>query len=314
MTPKLVSNDLGPLATARILITGADGMLGRAFAEVLHVHVPSASVVGYSHEQLDVMDERRVLELAHAAPDIVLHCAGMTNAEACEKHPELARRSHVVGTGHLVKLARVTGARFFYPQSVFIFDGAELPVTEMTTPNPRFQYGRVKLEAESVVQERLAAPLIVRMAGFFGGDEKDKNFVGQFVRQLEMLLREGVGEIAVGDRVWQPTYTLDLAANVLLLFAHRKSGIYHMGSVGEASFFEVATATLESLGLADRLVVRPAPAARFAALETAPRPLRMVTANARLDAEGVNRQRPWRESLTDYLQRPYFTRIRDATG
>jgi len=312
MTRHISLDDLSTLSTARILITGADGMLGRAFAEALRLHVPSATVAAYPHEHLDVTNRERVLGLADTEPDVILHCAGMTNADACEKHPELARRSHVHGTSHVVELARVTGARFFYPQSVFIFDGADLPVTESTTPNPKFQYGRVKLEAESVARERLSDPLIVRMAGFFGGDDKDKNFVGQFTRQVEMLLREGVDEIAVGDRVWQPTYTLDLAANVLLLFALGKSGTYHMGSVGEASFFEVATASVESLGLADQVAVRPAPAARFAADESARRPLRMVTANDRLVSEGVDRQRPWRQSLDDYLQRPYFARLRNA--
>lgn len=312
MTSNAVQGMLESLAGARVVITGSDGMLGRAFVEALQLHVPSAHVDAYPRERLDVTDGGRVLGLARAKPDVILHCAGMTNAEACEDDPQLARRSHVTGTTNVVELARVTGARLVYPQSVFIFDGVDLPVTEATAPNPTFQYGRVKLEAESIVREELDAPLIVRMAGFFGGDEKDKNFVGLFTREVERRLRQDIGEIAVGDRVWQPTYTLDLATNTLLLLAQHRSGVYHMGSVGEATFFEVARACVESLGLQDLMTVTPAPAARFAADEAARRPLRMVTANLRLAAEGADWQRPWRDALFDYLQRPYFDRLRDA--
>ncbi|MGH6894028.1 MAG: sugar nucleotide-binding protein, partial [Dongiaceae bacterium] len=170
-------------------------------------------------------------------------------------------------------------------------------------------YGRFKLEAEQRMLDLVPDALVVRMAGFFGGDDKDKNFVGQFTRRLADGLAEGISRIEAGDRVWQPTYTIDVARNALLLLALGKTGVYHMGALGEATFHDVAAACVEFLGLTSLMAIVPAPASVFATRELARRPVRMVTAMERLDREGLNRQRHWRVALREYLGRPYFARL-----
>lgn len=309
-TAALQAAELAPLRGARIVLTGAGGMLGRAFVEALEPLGDAVRVHAFPHEALDVTDEAAVLRLAALQPTIVLHCGGMSLADRCEREPELARRVHVEGTRHVGRLALASGARVFYPQSVFIFDGSELPVHEGTVPNPPFTYGRVKLEAERYLLSEVEGSLVVRMAGFFGGEERDKNFVGQFTRELERLLAAGETHYAVGDRVWQPTWTLDHARNTLLLLARGRKGIYNMGAKGEATFFDVATACVDALGLASRIAIEPRPAEGFVRQEPARRPARMLTANTRLEREGLDRMRPWRDALREYLARPYFDRLR----
>lgn len=303
-------SELGALVGKSVVVTGADGMLGRAFVEALTPLRGDIQLHAFSCLQLDVTDLDAVLNKASLSADLILHCAGISLADRCEREPERARAVHVDGTRNVGRLARETGARVFYPQSVFIFDGRELPVTEETAPAPTLVYGRVKLEAERHLLATVPGSLVVRMAGFFGGDDKDKNFVGKFTLQLATMLASGPSTCEVGDRVWQPTYTLDHARNVLLLLALGREGIYHMGALGEASFFDVARACLEELGIADRIEVLPCSADQFDQREPARRPKRMVTANLRLDREGLSRQRPWREALAEYLARPYFDALR----
>lgn len=111
----------------------------------------------------------------------------------------------------------------------------------------------------------------------------------------------------------QRTYTLDHARNALLLIARGASGVYHMCSLGEASFCDLARACLEGVGLAREIEIDRLPAEAFARIEQASRPPRTVIANDRLDHEGLNRQRPWRDALAEYLDRPHFsTRCADA--
>jgi dTDP-4-dehydrorhamnose reductase len=298
--------DLKPLDGCRILVTGADGMLGRAFAEALQA--VRADVQLLDRARLDVTDQDAVMRHAGDGIDVILHCAGLSRADDCERHPDECRRVHVAGTRNIVALAKATGARVMYPQSVFIFDGAELPVTEQTTPAPLSAYGRCKLEAETLVLSDNRAPLVLRMAGFFGGDDKDKNFVGMFTKHLRQLRTRPHRRCEVGERVWQPTYTLDLAWNTLLLLAKERSGIYHMGAKGEATFFEVATACVQELGIEKLFDICPAAKPRWN--DIAPRPQRMVTANRRLESEGLDRQRHWRDALRDYLARPWFDDLR----
>lgn len=300
-------DELEALSGCRVLVTGADGMLGRAFREVL-CGEPCA-IVPLDRHALDVTDREAVLRQAEHAPDLILHCAANVDADGCERDPDECRRVQVGGTANIVELAARCGAGVFYPQSVFIFDGQHLPVTEDTTPAPAFAYGRYKLEAERIILRDVPGALVVRMAGFFGGDEKDKNFVGKFTRHLRGMRSRNERRHTVGTRVWQPTYTLDLARNTLLLLARKCTGVYHMGAHGEASFFQVASACVESLGLADHIdVVAGEPVSVLH--EPARRPWRMVTATERLDREGLNRQRPWREALDEYLARPHFSDLR----
>jgi dTDP-4-dehydrorhamnose reductase len=257
-----------------------------------------------------VRDRDAVLALEPHRPDVIVHCAADVNMERCESDPAACWRVQVDGTLHVIELARRTGARFFYPQSAFVYDGAELPITESTPVNPVSVYGKYKLEAEIRLREQIPGALVPRMAGFFGGDDADKNFVGKFIRQIAGLLRQGQDHVEVGDRIWQPTYTIDLARNNLALLAAGKTGVYIMACHGEVSFFDLAKACLEELGLADRLRLKLVPAEKFSGRERAVRPMRMVMHNRRLQAEGLDMQRHWRVALKEYLARPYFQRLR----
>ena len=298
---------LEALSSNTVLITGADGMLGRAFTESLDA-IPGCRVIPLGRDRLDVTDLEAVMAFASANPEWIVHCAADVNADRCEKNPDACHAVQVGGTENVAALARACGARVLYPQSFLIFDGSEKPIVEETRPNPLSVYGRCKLEAETRVFEALGdSALVIRMAGFFGGDEKDKNFVGQFTRHVRRLIDQAVDTYDVGDRIWQPTYTLDLAHNSIQLMAASKSGVYNMACHGQASFFELAVACVEELQLTDRLRLQPTSADRVAAVtDTAKRPAAAVIDNRRLRVEGLDLQRPWRDALNEYLSRPWF--------
>lgn len=296
------------LTGKNILITGATGMLGRAFSEALSTE-PVKEVFAFSHAELDVTDRANVLRLERIQPDVIIHCAADVNAERCEIEPERCRAIQVGGTANIIELAVQTGAQIFYPQSFLIFDGQELPITEKTNPQPLSVYGQCKLEAEKLILQNLPQALIVRMAGFFGGEENDKNFVGLLTRKIAQLLSEGVSAYQVGDRIWQPTWTLDLARNSILLLNENKSGLYSMSSQGEASFYDVAVACVEDLGLTNLIRIEKVSAHRVARNEKARRPDRAILENKRMIEESLDRQRPWRIALSEYLARPYFNTL-----
>ena len=148
--------------------------------------------------------------------------------------------------------------------------------------------------------------LSVRMGGFFGGESCDKNFVGFFTPHMFKLIRQGTNFIDIGNRVWQPTYTNDLAANCLLLLAADRSGIYCMASHGSTSFYDLAVEIAAQLGISDKITIGHADMAVLAAKEKMRRPKSVIIRNMRLQAEGLDRQRPWQQSLYEYLNQPFF--------
>jgi dTDP-4-dehydrorhamnose reductase len=178
----------------------------------------------------------------------------------------------------------------------------------MTEPNPLGTYGKLKYRSELILRQEMENVLVVRMAGFFGGKEKDKNFVGKIVPHISKLIKDGIIEINIGDRIWQPTYTNDLAYNSLLLLANDKTGVYCMASHGEASFYELTSHIMKILGIKN-FNINEVLANSVTKDERAKRPDKAIIENKRLQSEGLDRQRTWQESLEDYINQEYFKNL-----
>lgn len=307
----MLAGDIGSLARRRILVTGGQGMLGDAFARLLGTFAAGCEVRAPGKEELDVTNESHLD--AHAQwvrGGWVIHCAALVNVEGCAKDPERAEAVIVRGTANVVRLAERAGARVFYPQSFLIYDGQENPIAEDCLPKPLSLYGQLKVEAERIVMASAARPLSVRMAGFFGGEARDKNFVGKLIPHLDRLIREGQESFSVGDRVWQPTWTDDLAMNSLGLVSRDLDGVFQMACHGEASFHDLAAAVARALGMDKHIEIRKVPLAEVSKNELGGRPVRAVLSCDRLRGEGLDAQRPWEATLSEYLSSSYFDRYR----
>ncbi len=293
-----------------VFVTGAAGMLGTAFAAE-SVHFPQFKFHACSHDELDVRDASALDAWSdRIAGGWIVHCAALVDVEGCARQPDLARDTIVEGTRNVMALARKSGARVVYPQSFLIYDGGDDPIAEDCDPHPLHLYGQLKLEAEQIVRDAGPTSLAIRMAGFFGGGPKDKNFVGRIIPAIEAATVRGDKSFAVGDRVWQPTWTKDLAFNTLHLMASGAGGTYQMGSLGAASFAEIAEIIVEQLGWSNRIAIEHVSAAAVAVSELGQRPNRAILSCDRLNREGVNLQRCWQATLRCYLTDPYFDRFR----
>ena len=147
------------------------------------------------------------------------------------------------------------------------------------------------------------------MGGFFGGEEKDNNFVGKITSHIAKLINAGENNMEIGDRVWQPTYTNDLAYNSLILLANNKNGKYNMASHGSCSFFELTNELLKILNLKKIFTLSQISAKILSKREVARRPLSVIMSNNRLNQENLDRQRDWKISLKEYLEKPYFNNL-----
>ena len=281
-------------------------MLGIAFRETLDRFVNNCNMLALTKQQLDITNRTQVLKYVNEKPDVIIHCGCKVDADFCETHKDESYKVIVKGTLNIIELARLTQAKVIYPQSFLIYDGSILPINEETKPAPLCTYGKHKLQAEKFVLKNLPDALIARMGGFFGGREKDKNFVGKIISHIASLINNKESSVEIGNRVWQPTYTDDLAFNCLMLLNEGKSGKYNMASHGQASFYELTKEIVSILGIKKRIKVISVDASRFSKKERAKRPILATIENRRLINEGLDYQRRWRDSLRDYLNHRYF--------
>ena len=161
----------------RVLVTGANGFIGRALCRSLTESGTEVTAVVRSDVPvrfgtklvLDIMCEENSGELTRALTgvDSVVHTIGLTHAEAqassgAESQFEktnikitslLAQACKEAKIEMLVYLSSVKAAAEMSPISP---DGQSLPITETMTPQPAGLYGQSKLRAEQALIEILA--------------------------------------------------------------------------------------------------------------------------------------------------------------
>ena len=132
----------------RILITGSSGFLGSRLAYYLK---DKYELLLPSHEELNVSREEAVKTyMEENRPDVVLHCAALSNTWYCEQHPDESHRVNVQGTVRIAKACKLTGAKLVFMSSDQVYNGTPLlgPLKEEDVLQPVNVYGQHKLECE----------------------------------------------------------------------------------------------------------------------------------------------------------------------
>ena len=274
----------------RYLITGASGMLGRD----LQAALAGREVTALGRADLDVTDAAAVAA-AVRGHDVVLNCAAYTKVDDAETHESEAYAANATGPANLAAACADLGARLVTISTDYVFDGrATTPYAENLPRDPINAYGRTKAAGEELALEaHPEGTYVVRTAWLYG--EHGPNFA----RTMLQLAASRDTWSVVDDQLGQPTWTADLAAQlVAMLDADAPAGIYHGTNSGEATWFEFARAVLEDSGL-DPERITPTDSSAF--VRPAPRPSYSVLGHDAWAAAGLAPMRPWREALADAI-------------
>ncbi|MDG7048006.1 MAG: dTDP-4-dehydrorhamnose reductase [Nitrososphaerota archaeon] len=286
----------------KILITGANGMVGSSLIPILkqrnHEVHPTDIIINKNIEALDVRNYGEINKFfGQIKPDIVIHLAAETDVDKCELDPDHAYRTNTMGTMNIVLFCQKYNIPLLYVSTIGVFDGNKLePYTEFDNPNPINIYGKSKLEGEKIVIQLLKKFYIVR-AGWMvgGGPDKDKKFVGKIIRILQNTNTVN----AVDDKIGSPTFTADLSTCISDLIETGYYGIFHCTNRGIASRYEIAQNIALFLGK-DTSNIKPAKSALFPL--PAPRARSEASINYKLDLMGLNKMRHWKVALKEYIE------------
>lgn len=273
------------------LIAGAAGMLGQDLQKAL----AGREVAALGRAELDVTDRDAVLA-AVAGHDVVINASAYTKVDDAEAHEDEAYAINALGTENLAIAAAANNARFVTVSTDYVFDGhATEPYAEDTPRDPINAYGRTKAAGEELaVAAHPDGTFVVRTAWLYGAGGNN------FARTMVKLAGSHETVSVVADQLGQPTWTGDLAAQIVaLLDAEAPAGLYHGTNSGQASWFEFAKAVFSAAGLnPDR--VAPTDSATF--VRPAPRPSYSVLGHGAWSRAGLAPMRAWEEALTDAAQ------------
>jgi dTDP-4-dehydrorhamnose reductase len=272
----------------RVIITGAKGQLGRSVEKALS----GAALILIDIPDWDITDPLLVPLMANLKPDVVIHCAAMTDVDGCARNPDLAYRINAFGTQNVALACQRAGAAMVHISTNEVFDGASGEAYREFDPRHAINpYGASKLAAERIASQLVSKLYLVRISWLFG--PKGNNFVSKVVRLADKsgLLR------VVTDEVANPTYAPDLAEALARLIQTEHYGVYHLVNEGYCSRYEFAVEIIKQSGR-EQIPVMPITSDQFQRASIPPpfAPLRN-TVGAAL---GIT-LRPWQQALADYL-------------
>ena len=292
----------------RWLVTGAGGMLGTDLVAALAAR--GEPVVGMDRASLDVTDAAAVTEaIAGSRPDVVVNCAAWTAVDDAEKSEARALAVNAGGAANLAAGCAALGSRLVQLSTDYVFAGdAGRPYAEDDVPAPRTAYGRTKLAGERAVLDRLPGSAhVVRTAWLYGAHGPS------FVRTMIKLQDQRPAVEVVDDQHGQPTWTVDVAAQIIaLVHSAAVPGVYHATSSGQTTWFGLAREIFSLLG-ADPARVRPIPSSALP--RPAPRPAYSVLGHrawTQIREPGVPPIAEWRKSLRRAL--PELVAAQRAAG
>lgn len=271
--PPVSPEPAGPIPTLGLyvrplLITGATGTLGSAFARLCEGRGLSYHLL--TRAQMDIADPQAVeTVLRELQPWAVINAAGYVRVDDAEHQARACHRENANGPALLAAACARHNAALLTFSSDLVFDGRGVtPYVESAAVAPLNVYGHSKVEAEARVLQALPSALVVRTSAFFGPWDK-YNFVTVALRTMAA----GQTLIAAGDTVVSPTYIPDLVHTSLDLLIDGESGLWHLANLGATTWADFAQLTADLAGIHGRIDVRStqsmglsAPRPRYSAL------------------------------------------------
>lgn len=237
----------------KILLTGAGGQVGYELERSLQA-LGQVTAVGRAHMDLSDLDQVRDV-IRSVKPGLIVNAAAYTAVDKAESEPVLARRINAEAPEVMALEARKLGAAMVHYSTDYVFDGSKAGAyVETDAPNPVNVYGQTKLEGEQAVAAAGIDHLVLRTSWVFG--MRGKNFLLTMLR----LAKERDELRVVCDQHGAPTWSRTVADTTAVLLARAQeggdawwkqhSGIYHLTSGGQTSWWGFTEAIIESQDLA----------------------------------------------------------------
>ena len=240
----------------KILLTGASGLLGNAYAEAASRRGHTITALYNTRKpiahgikqciQADAQELEKITTLIlEWWPDVIVNCAAISSPAEVDANPELAEKINVALPRHLSQLSTHLGARFLHISTDMVFDGrSREPYRSTDMPCPQNLYGQTKLMAErEILEHNSEDPVILRIPILMGKSPSGKRSVHE---KLFAALDKGETPKLHRDEIRQPCSASNVAEVMLELSERRDlSGIFHWAGAETLSRFEMAQRILD---------------------------------------------------------------------
>ena len=232
----------------KILLTGYSGMLGTEIYKKLKkkykIFVTSSkNTKGKNLFKFDFKRNNFEKLKKWVNPDIIIHCAGETNIDFCEKNKKKCEKINLNSIKKIVK---------YYPKSKLIFISSDSvysgkkPHSENSKKKPLNFYGLLKLKSENYIKKFCKNYFILRTTpvGFVGINNK-KTFTSWIVDNI----KDRISLNLFTDVFFSPISVKHLTREIEYIIKNDLKGIFNVSSSDSISKYEYAKKLCDRLNL-----------------------------------------------------------------
>jgi dTDP-4-dehydrorhamnose reductase len=218
---------------ARILITGASGLLGINLAqETMNAHditaVDRGKLVNAPFKVLtgDLLNADTLDAVIDSSqPEWLINCAALAELEACDDNPQLARRLNIDLPAQMAKACKARGVSFVHISTDAVFDGEKDGFyTEEDAPNPLGVYSQTKLAGEQAVLDENSNAIVARV-NFYGWSLNGRRSLAEFFHHN---LTHNKSMSGFTDVKFCPMLVNHTARLIIKMLQKKLSGLYHV--------------------------------------------------------------------------------------
>ncbi|HSR88585.1 MAG TPA: dTDP-4-dehydrorhamnose reductase [Pontiella sp.] len=276
-----------------ILITGSKGQLG---SDCLQIFKDMPVLTGIDLPEVDLSDRVQCLDtLERYHPDAIVNCAAYTAVDACETDPSCWKANAEL-PGYLAEWAGNNDSFLVHVSTDYVFRGDKAlfdASIETDAPNPISEYGRSKLAGEQAVAAQTDRFAILRTAWLYGAH--GNNFLKTMLRLT--LQNPGKEFKVVNDQYGSPTWSHTLARQIRAVLGQQATGIYHASSEGYCTWYDLACAFLNELGVRHNFI--PCSSEEFPT--PTKRPANSILENAHSKELSINVFSDWKDELRKFV-------------
>lgn len=231
----------------KLLVTGASGFLG---SRVVDFYKGKYEVYAPAHGELDIKDRDKVFFCLEGwRPDVVVHCAAISDIGRCEREPESSWDINVEGSVNLAAASAAVGAKCLLCSSDQVYSGSgqKGPHREQEELKPGNLYGREKLCGEERCTQVNPDCVHLRLSWMYDARTMNQGEHSDFLRTLLAQIPTSETLRYPGDDVRGITDVNEVVRNLEPAF-RLDGGVYNFGAPNERSTYETAVCLFRELG------------------------------------------------------------------
>jgi dTDP-4-dehydrorhamnose reductase len=234
----------------KILVFGRVGQVGW---ELRHKLACLGPVISVEYPEVDFSRPDTIrAAVREAAPTVIINAAAYTAVDKAETAPEPAWAINATGPALIAEEAKRLNALMIHYSTDYVYDGAKTsPWVETDSTGPLNVYGQTKLAGDQAIAASGCDHIILRTSWVYGA--RGANFLLTMLR----LAKERAELRIVDDQTGSPTTSECIAQATAQILAQvlapgsggiaGRSGVYHLTSAGQTTWFGFAQQFLSSL-------------------------------------------------------------------